>query len=38
MDIKAQIEKHLAQFWDKRALAIANDPLLLMSWAPLTRS
>ncbi|HHF0816958.1 TPA: hypothetical protein ACPIDV_006037 [Pseudomonas aeruginosa] len=27
MDIKAQIEKHLSQFWDKRALAIANDPL-----------
>ncbi|WP_430301907.1 hypothetical protein [Pseudomonas aeruginosa] len=27
MNLKAQIEKHLTQLWDKRALAIADDPL-----------
>lgn len=27
MQIKAEIEKHLGQFWDKRALEIVEDPL-----------
>ncbi|MFS2068769.1 hypothetical protein ACEN9D_08425 [Pseudomonas sp. CT11-2] len=27
MDRKGEIEKHLGQFWDKRALEIVEDPL-----------
>ncbi|OPG81549.1 hypothetical protein B2J73_20905 [Stutzerimonas stutzeri] len=27
MDLKAEIEKRLAEFWDKRALEIVDDPL-----------
>jgi acyl carrier protein len=27
MEMKSEIEKHLGQFWDKRALDIVEDPL-----------
>lgn len=27
MEMKSEIEKHLGQFWDKRALDIVDDPL-----------